>query len=266
MFLLSKIFWLLAQPLSLAFALVLSGFVSVVAGYQRLGLVLSGLAALILFVALFTTTGSVLLQKLENRFPRPPALPADVSCLIVLGGAFENEVMATRGGIEFNQAADRFIEALRIARLLPAARILVSGGDGSLSGSFEGDADAAERFFPEFGIPLDRLIREDASRTTFENAANTKALLAQNGLSNCLLITSAFHMPRAIGLFRNLGIAVTPWATDYRTTGKASPGLDFTQPALNAQLTTTAVREWIGLAAYSLTGRTSALFPSVESP
>ncbi|TCL95849.1 uncharacterized SAM-binding protein YcdF (DUF218 family) [Rhizobium sp. PP-WC-2G-219] len=266
MFLVSKIFWLLAQPLSLAFALVLSGFISVVAGYQRLGLLLSGFAALLLFVALFTTTGSVLLQRLEDRFPRPPALPADLSCMIILGGAFENEVMASRGGIEFNQAADRFVEALRIARLVPTARILVSGGDGSLSGTYEGDADAAERFFPLFGVPVERLIREDASRTTFENAANTQAILSQNGLSNCLLITSAFHMPRAVGLFRKLGIAVTPWPTDYRTTGKARPGFDFSQPALNAQLTTTAVREWIGLAAYSFTGRTSALFPSVENP
>ncbi|KQS81279.1 hypothetical protein ASG25_07300 [Rhizobium sp. Leaf384] len=266
MFLISKIFWLLAQPLSLAFALVLSGCISTAAGFQRLGLVLSGLSTVILCVTLFTTTGSVLLQRLEDRFPRPPALPADISCLIVLGGAFENEVMATRGGFEFNQAADRFVEALRIARLVPGARILVSGGDGSLSGSFEGDADAAARFFPAFGIPLDRLIREDGSRTTFENAANTKTLLAQKGLSNCLLITSAFHMPRAVGLFRNLDIAVIPWATDYRTTGKASFGLDLTQPALNAQLTTTAVREWIGLLAYALTGRTSTLFPSVERP
>jgi uncharacterized SAM-binding protein YcdF (DUF218 family) len=264
MFLASKIFWLLAQPLSLAFALVLTGFAAVLSGYQRIGLVLSGLAGVLLFVTLFTTTGSVLLQRLEDRFAKPPALPAELSCIIILGGAFDNEVMAARGGIEFNQAADRFIEALRIARLAPAARILVSGGDGSLSGDYEGDADAANTFFPTFGIPADRLIREGASRTTFENAANTQGILAENGLTNCLLITSAFHMPRAMGLFRKLGISVTPWPTDYRTTGKVRPGFDFSQPALNAQLTTTAVREWIGLAGYSLTGRTSAFFPAED--
>lgn len=262
MFLASKIFWLLAQPLSLAFALVLTGFAAVLSNYQRLGLVLSGLAGVLLFVTLFTTTGSVLLQRLEDRFAKPPTLPGELSCIIILGGAFENEVMAARGGIEFNQAADRFIEALRIARLAPAARILVSGGDGSLSGTYDGDADAANTFFPAFGISADRLIRESASRTTFENAANTQAILAENGLTNCLLVTSAFHMPRAMGLFRKLGIHVTPWPTDYRTTGRVQPGFDFSQPALNAQLTTTAMREWIGLAAYSLTGRTSAFFPA----
>lgn len=262
MFLASKIFWLLAQPLSLAFALVLTGFAAVASGYQRLGLVLSGLAGLLLFVTLFTTTGSVLLQQLENRFPKPASPPADLSCMIILGGAFENEVMASRGGIEFNQAADRFVEALRIARLFPHARILVSGGDGSLTGTYKGDADAAEVFFPAFGIPAERLLREGTSRTTFENAANTDAILAENGLENCLLITSAFHMPRAVGLFRKLGIAVIPWPTDYRTTGTARPGFDFSQPALNAQLTTTAIREWVGLAAYALTGRTTTFFPS----
>lgn len=260
MFLLSKIFWLFAQPLSLAFALVAAALAFGLSGFQRLGLAFSGVAALLLFVTLFTTTGSVLLQRLEDRFARPP-MPDAVSCLIVLGGAFENEVMATRGGIEFNQAADRFVEALRLARAFPAARILVSGGDGSLSGDYEGDAEAAQRFFPTFGIEADRLIREAASRTTFENAANTREVLGQGGIDDCLLLTSAFHMPRAIGLFRKLEIAVTPWPTDYRTSGRASFGFDFTQPALNAQLTTTAVREWIGLIAYYAAGRTSALFP-----
>jgi uncharacterized SAM-binding protein YcdF (DUF218 family) len=262
MFLVSKIFWLLAQPLSLTFALMVAGFTAMLAGYQRLGLAGIGLAGLVLFITLFTTTGSVLLQQLENRFSKPAALPEGLACIIVLGGAFENEVMASRGGIEFNQAADRFIEALRVARLVPQARILVSGGDGSLSGDYQGDADAADIFFPTFGIPRDRLIREGASRTTFENAANTRTILAESGLSDCLLITSAFHMPRAVGLFRKLDISVTPWPTDYRTSGKVRLGFDFSQPALNAQLTTTAVREWIGLAAYAMTGRTSALFPA----
>ncbi|WP_428426966.1 YdcF family protein [Pararhizobium sp.] len=261
MFLASKLFWLLAQPLSLVFILLVLSFFFAAGGFRRLYRFLSGLAATLLFLTLFTSTGTVTLQVLENRIPKPAGLPADLSCIIILGGAFENEVIAKRGGIELNQAADRFVEALKLAQSYPAARILVSGGDGSFSGRYDGDAQASETFFSTFGIAPERLIREDQSRTTFENAANTKQLLEANGLSNCALVTSAFHMPRSVGLFRKLGIAVTPWPVDYRTSGDAPLRLDFSQPSLNAQLTTTAMREWTGLLAYFISGRTHVLFP-----
>ncbi|WP_426230915.1 YdcF family protein [Pararhizobium sp. DWP3-4] len=261
MFLASKLFWLLAQPLSLVFILLVMSFLLAAAGFRRLYRFLSGLAVTLLFLTLFTSTGAVALQVLENRIAKPAGLPADLSCIIILGGAFESEVIAKRGGIELNQAADRFVEGLKIAQSHPSARILVSGGDGSFSGKYDGDAHTSETFFSTFGIAPERLIREDQSRTTFENAANTKQLLEANGLSNCALITSAFHMPRSVGLFRKLGIAVTPWPVDYRTSGEATLGPDFSQPSLNAQLTTTAMREWTGLVAYFISGRTHVLFP-----
>ncbi|OJF95072.1 YdcF family protein [Pararhizobium antarcticum] len=261
MFLASKLFWLLAQPLSLVFVCLIIAILLDAAGFERTRGFFSAVAVTLLFLTLFTSTGSYALQALENRFPRPQNPPNSVSCVIILGGAFENEVMATRGGLEFNQSADRFIEGLRLARLYPDARILVSGGDGSFSGAYEGDAQASTTFFSTFGIDPARLIRDETSRTTFENAANTKDLLERNALSNCLLVTSAFHMPRSVGLFRKLGIPVVPWPTDYRTSGRVSLWPDFSQPSLNAQLTTTALREWTGLLAYYISGRTHAIFP-----
>ncbi len=261
MFLLSKLFWVFAQPLSLAF--LLAAFAAVLAsiGCRRLSGVSAFLAALTLFVTLFTTTGTVALQVLEARFAKPATDPTEVTCLIILGGAFDNEINTARGGMELNQSADRFIEAMRLARNFPEARILVSGGDGSISGTFEGEAQTAERFFSAFDISPERLIKENTSRTTYENSLNTAELLKAQGLENCLLITSAFHMPRSVGLFAKAGITVTPWPVDYRTSGVVSPGLDFTQPALNAQITTTAVREWMSLTAYYLTGRIDTFFP-----
>jgi uncharacterized SAM-binding protein YcdF (DUF218 family) len=150
---------------------------------------------------------------------------------------------------------------MRLAEKYPQARILVSGGDGSITQEYLGDAVVSERMFSAFGIPRDRLVEEKDSRTTFENAINTKQLLDRNGMSNCLLITSGFHMPRSIGIFRKLGIEVVPWVVDYNTTGKEYLRLDFTQPSLNVQLLSTAVREWIGMVAYYAIGRTSALYP-----
>lgn len=255
MFYLSKIFWLAVQPLSLAFLLALAAAICAFFGLRRLAGLASTLTAALLFLTLYTTTGNVLLQVLEDRVPRPSPEPQSVSCLIMLGGAIENDVMSRRGGIEFNAAADRYTETLRLALAHPEARILISGGDGSFSGRYEGEANASDRFFAAMGIAPDRLIKEGQSRNTFENTQNTKELLAQEGLNGCLLITSAFHMPRSMALFEKAGLTVTPWPVDYRTRGDVTLGFDFTQPSLNAQNTSTAVREWLGLVGYALTGR-----------
>ncbi|TWF52784.1 YdcF family protein [Neorhizobium alkalisoli] len=255
MFLLPKLFWLVAQPLSLAFLFALFGALTAFCGWRRLGGFSALVSALILFVTLYTTAGTVALQTLENRMPKPDGDPQAPSCMIILGGAFENEVTTSRGGIEFNQAADRFVEALRLALRFPQSRILISGGDGSFSGVYEGEAEASRRFFAAFGIGPERLIEENTSRTTYENSLNTADLLKAQGLSDCLLITSAFHMPRSTALFRKAGIKIVPWPVDYRTSGRATLSFDFTQPALNAQQTATAVREWMAIAGYTFTGR-----------
>ncbi|WP_377298606.1 YdcF family protein [Rhizobium sp. SGZ-381] len=255
MFYLSKIVWLLAQPLSLSFFLSCLAAVAVFCGFRRSGGLMAAAAALLLFVTLYTTTGNLLLQSLENRVARPPNDPADISCMIVLGGAIENEVMSGRGGIELNAAADRYTQALRLALAHPAAQILISGGDGSFSGAYEGEAGAAARFFAAYGVKPERLIAENTSRNTFENTLNTRDILARDGLANCLLITSAFHMPRSMALFDKAGLTVTPYPVDYRTSGTVTVGFDFTQPSLNAQNMSTAVREWLGLFGYYAAGR-----------
>ncbi|CCM77996.1 YdcF family protein [Rhizobium mesoamericanum] len=260
MFLFSKLVWVFGQPLSLAFLFVLLAVLAGLVRWRATSLASSTIAGLILFATLYTTLGNFLLEGLEDRFLKPQD-PADLQCMIVLGGAFENEVNTARHGVELNAGADRLVEALRLAQKYPLARILISGGDGSISGIYEGDAVISARFFPMFGIGQERLLEETTSRTTFENAMNTKELLASQGLSNCLLITSGYHMPRSVGIFRKLGIDVVPWPTDYRTEGQESLGLDFTQPNRNSQNLATAIREWFGLVGYYLAGRTSELYP-----
>jgi len=261
LFLLSKLVWIIGQPLSLTFLLMLACLVALLFRWRSAAIVSGTVALLLLFVSLYTTAGAYLMQGLEARFPRPAADPQELSCMIVLGGGFEAEVTTARGGYEFNAAGDRFVEALRLAQKYPQAKILVAGGDGSLSGRYEGDAVIAARFFAAFGLGADRLLEDGKSRTTFENAINVKEILGDAGLSHCLLITSAFHMPRSMGIFRKLGIDVTPWPVDYRSPGNDTLEIDFSQPSQNVQLLSTAVREWIGMVGYYAAGRTSALYP-----
>ena len=128
----------------------------------------------------------------------------------------------------------------------------------------EGDADTAVRFFAAFGIPRERLIVENKSRNTAENAEFSKELAAPKPGENWLLVTSAFHMPRSVGLFRKVGFPVIPWPVDYRTSGTEGIGLFRDNAADALQNTTMAVREWIGLAGYWLSGRIDRLFPGPE--
>lgn len=260
MFHLSKFAWLLLQPLSLAFLLAGAGLLAMLLHRRWLGLVLSTAGMTVLFVTLFTTVGTVALQALEARFPRPDS-EGSPGCILVLGGGFDGDVTRLRGGVALNQGAERYLEALRLALVHPQARILISGGDGSLTGGHEDDGSISKRMFADFGIGAERLILDPNSRNTFENAANSARLIRENGLGPCLMITSAFHMPRAVGMMRKAGVPIIPWPVDYRTDGQTGFGFDFTEPMRLAERTSTAWRESLGLLGNYAAGRTETLFP-----
>jgi hypothetical protein len=134
------------------------------------------------------------------------------------------------------------------------------GGMAVLMDGGEPEAETAQRFFLGLGIPQDRLVLENRARNTEENAEFSKSLLA--GIEGPkLLVTSAFHMPRSMGLFRKAGIEVLPWPTDYRSSGVEGFGVDVTNPVDNLMTTTTAIREWVGLAVYHWTGKIDEMFP-----
>ena len=118
-YLASKIFWLAAQPLSLAFLAIVVALVLGWLEFTRLRMLFSLLSAAILFVTLYTSAGTVMLQALENHIGKATMPSGGPGCIIVLGGSFEAEVIASRGGLEMNQAGDRFVEALRLAQILP---------------------------------------------------------------------------------------------------------------------------------------------------
>jgi uncharacterized SAM-binding protein YcdF (DUF218 family) len=261
LFVISKVFWVLVQPVSLTFLLVLLGWLLTLFRWRRTGLTAIAMGLVLLGVSAFTTAGALLIMPLENRFVRPAVMPEQVSAIIMLGGATSGRVSTRRQIPELSEAGDRLTETLRLAMLYPEARVVVSGGAGLLVPDGESEAATAERFFTGLGLDPARLVLEDASRNTDENAKMTKALLGDVS-GNVLLVTSAFHMPRSIGIFRQVGIETIAWPTDYRSGGDETVGIDIVNPVLNVTTTGVAIREWIGLLVYSWIGRTSELFPA----
>ncbi|AZO08007.1 MULTISPECIES: YdcF family protein [unclassified Mesorhizobium] len=260
-FYLSKIFWFFIQPLNLAIFLLLAGLLAIALGRKRLAVRAGGLAFLILALSAWTSLGAMMLNPLEERFPKPP-LPQNVDGIIVLGGGLEGAINFARGGYELNSSGDRMVEAAILARRFPQARVVVSGGNGSLFLDAEGDSDTAPRLLGALGVSADRLVLENRSRNTYENAVFTRNLIEPKPGETWLLVTSAFHMPRAKALFDKAGFPTVPWPVDYRTSGREGIGLFRDNPADSLEATTMAIREWIGLFAYRLTGKIDQFFPA----
>ena len=259
--LLSKIFWLVFHPLSLTMILVALGLLLALRRRKGFGLTLVALGLFVLMVSGLTTTGALLLQPLEARYERPVSFPEDAKGIIVLGGGTKNEVSAARRSYQLAEAGERYVEAVRLALAHDSVPILIAGGIGSLDDAGESDAKSSARLFEAFGIDPERIRTESLSRNTYENAVNSAELLDPRQGDVYVLITSAYHMPRALALYQKAGFDVVAWPVDYRTTGEEGFTLAIGDGSENVSMTATAIHEWIGLITYWATGRTDAVFP-----
>jgi uncharacterized SAM-binding protein YcdF (DUF218 family) len=267
MFLVGKLGWVVLQPGNLLVLLLIAGFLRLLysRGRRGKGKVLIGSAALGFLVLAVAPLGSALLLDLEQRFPRPAALPARIDGILVLGGAVNPRLSMYYGETVFNGSVARVLAATRLARRHPEAKLVLSGGEGSISPVRYPEARATLGFVLDEGIARDRVVLEERSRTTHENAVFARAFIQPNPGEIWVLITSAFHMPRAVGAFRAVGWPVIPYPVDFKVDPKTGlrPNFDLLD-GLSAA--TIAGKEWAGLAAYRLLGWTQALFPGPAAP
>ena len=261
-FVLSKIFWFFVQPLTLSILLTGAAFVAALSSRRRVAMFAAGCAFVILGLGALTSVGAIMMHPLEDRFQRPEPMPDRIDGIIVLGGGFEAGVNRVRGGYELNASGDRFVEAAILARRYPDAKIVVTGGAGDLILEGEADGVTAPRLLTALGVAPERLLLESKSRNTYENAVFTREMLDAKPGQTWLLVTSAFHMPRAMGLFRKAGFDVVPWPVDYRTSGQETLGIAQDNALDSLQNFSVALREWIGLTVYHMTGRIDELVPS----
>ena len=124
------------------------------------------------------------------------------------------------------------------------------------------EADAAGMVLRDLGIGSDRLLLERKARNTAENAMLAKQLADPKPGERWLLVTSAWHMPRAMGLFRKAGFDVEAWPVDYRTAGPGDAWILFSSPVEGLRRLDFVVKEWVGLLVNRLTGRSDDLFPA----
>jgi len=263
-FVVSKLVWFLASPLH--FLLIVLGVGLIFSGRpifgRSLGRPLAIAAATGLALMAFSPLGALLLRPLEDRFPAQSSIMAPPKGIIVLGGALDERITVARGQTSLNDAAERMTAAAALARLYPHALLVFSGGSGSLIDDSVKEAETAHKIWSELGVPESQMMFEDQSRNTFENAVFTQKLVHPQKDDKWLLVTSAFHMPRSIGIFRALGMNPLAFPVDYRTDGTGEDLRPPSDGSLAVRNVETALREWVGLVAYRLTGKTDELFPS----
>src|SRR6516165_6194822 len=257
---LSKILGFFAIPSNLVVSIGILGLLLLPTRFARAGRALAFASLIVLAILGLSPAGNALIIPLEERFPRWDETRGAPDGIIVLGGAISPDVSAARNEVALNEAAERLTAVAELARRYPQARILFSGGSGEL---IAGDSESpfALRLLESFGIARDRILLEDRARNTVENALYSKQIVQPKPGERWLLVTSAYHMPRAIGVFRKAGFAVEPYPVDWRTRGSEDELRPFFSVGDGLRRVDTAVREWVGLAVYWLTGRSSELFP-----
>lgn len=262
----SRVLFFIVQPSHLA--MLLSGFglglLLFRAKGARLGKGLATLGFALLLVLGFSPIGHMLLLPLEERFP-PSPMPAEIAGIVMLGGFEDPDVSRARGALMLNESAERLTETVLLARQRPEAKVVFTGGAADILLPGQSAAPAVASFLEGAGIASERIVLEGDSRNTYDNAIFLRDVLAPRPGDRWLLVTSAWHMPRAVGAFRQAGLEVVPWPADYRTRGAEDLGRPFDTMTEGLRRTDMAVREWIGLVAYWLLGRSDVLFPAPAS-
>jgi uncharacterized SAM-binding protein YcdF (DUF218 family) len=261
-FIVSKLAWFIFAPLNFLILLSLSGLIFWLFGFNRLGRVLTSIGLSLLVICSFSPLATLLTAPLENRFPVAPRnLPAP-SGIIVLGGSLDGQMTEARGQPALLPGAARLTAGVELARRYPEARLVFTGGSSSLTQEMNGEAKGVHDLWLSLGVPESRMSFEDTSRNTWENALFTRDLLAPKPGEHWLLVTSAWHMPRAMGIFRRVGFDVTAYPVDFMTFGDRRDWNPSPAVVDALMMVDDAVHEWIGLAAYYATGKTDALFPA----
>jgi uncharacterized SAM-binding protein YcdF (DUF218 family) len=260
-FFLSKTLGIMLLPTNFLIGVGLLGAILLATRCASLGRKLLIAFVVVLAICGFSPLGNLVLYPLEQRFPPWDPTQGAPDGIVVLGGSIDADISVAHDTAAFTAAAGRVIEAAALAHRYPNARIIFSGGSANLISADAREADYAAAIFERLGISRERLTMERRSRNTLENAEFSKEIAAPKSGERWLLVTSAYHMPRSVGLFRKAGFAVEPYPVDWRT-GKGADILMFSPVAVEGlERTGIGIREWIGLAAYRVTGKIDDLLP-----
>ncbi len=261
-FILSKLLGIVFQPVNFLVFVMLVGLALGLTRWARAGRRLLAAALVVLALCCFSPLATLMLRVLEDRFPPPSLTISPPVGIVVLGGGLDEDVGQARHDITLNRAGSRLTAAVALARRYPQARLVFTGGASDVLQRGRDEAEGVKRLWRDLGVPEAQMAFENRSRNTYENAVFTRALVAPKPGEEWLLVTSAWHMPRSMGIFRQADFPVTAYPVGYMTFGDRRDWALSLNAVAALERLDMAFHEWVGLVAYRLTGKTDALFPA----
>ena len=248
--LIAKLLALMVFPLSQSLLLLLLGLILL--RYRRRVSTLCFSAAFAwLYLCSTAWFADVLMQPLEGEYP--PLVMAEVPVvpvIVVLGGTTRGDT-TNAAKVDLSGAADRLLYATELYKAGKSPRVLLSGGAPAGEPS---EAQLMHNILLIMGVPSNAMWLEHESRTTYENAVNTAAILEEQGITELLLVTSAAHMRRARALFEHTGLDVLPAPTDYQYLHSNSIRPGWLPDVNDLERTTKALKEYVGWWYYGFRG------------
>jgi uncharacterized SAM-binding protein YcdF (DUF218 family) len=227
----------------------------------RVGAIVAAVSLAAIAVAALGPLGNMLLTPLEQRFPDGQYPTENIDGIIVLGGSYDTESHSYLSTIVLQEDTEPLAVMVDLARRYPKAEIIFSGGSEDPKDTVS-EAKTVKGYFTSFGIAPDRILIEGRSQTTAENARFTANLLHPAPRSRWLLVTSGYHMPRAVGAFRQAGLDVVAFPAGLRTHGWRDMWRPESTATDNLRRVDIGVHEWVGLLDYKLKGYSSEWFPA----
>jgi uncharacterized SAM-binding protein YcdF (DUF218 family) len=250
--LIDKLLTALILPVSTILAVGLTAGLFLAVGRRRLAGVMLIFSLGLLWVFSTPVIAQLLLASLEDRYaPADRSIKGDVA--VLLGGGINGG--SDDGAPSIGHAADRALHAARLYRAGRVRYILISAGNLPWLRSRVPEAEQIASLLNEWGVPNEALIIEGQSRNTYENAQRSKPIWDAHGFRSGLLVTSAFHMPRALAVFRRAGFAVEPAPADFQVGPVLEGGpLALIPDAGALAASSTAFKEWLGFFVYRFRG------------
>jgi uncharacterized SAM-binding protein YcdF (DUF218 family) len=236
----------LTTPSSLIILFWLIGMVALFIGrLRRLGMLLLVIGGVFYVILASGPVSSWLLGQLEHRYPALNHMDEvkNVETIVVLAGHAEPDSYLPISSVVSSSTAFRLMEAVRLWRVIEGSKILISGA---------GDApELMKKVLISLGVPGQSIVLENKGRNTYESAVNVRQMVGAGGI---ILVTSAGHMPRSLGVFRKNGMNPIPAPTDYMTAPSCLVA-GYLPRASHLVYSDLAVHEYLGLLWYKITGR-----------
>ena len=258
-FYLSKLLWFLFNPFNCILFLFFLSLILNFFKFLKFSKIILFFSFLLFIISGVLPTGSYLLYLLEKNYHNRVALPENVDGILILSGATNPFLTKEYDQISLNGSVERLTESIQLINKYPTAKVFFAGGSGYVEYPDLNHSEVAKKFYESLNVNTKNIFFDKKSRNTYENIVFANKKINPNINEKWIIVTSAFHLKRAISVGEKLGWELIPYATDYKLSKKFKWGLSFSFYQ-NFGMLQHSSHEWVGIIAYYFMGRSSKIF------